>query len=67
VIVATQFLNGLLLPIVLVFVLRLVNNRALMGRFTNNRLFNVLSYGTTALLIVLTIALLVSTAVGLGG
>ncbi len=61
-IVATQFLNGLLLPIVLIFVLRLVNDEEVMGKYTNNRLFNVLSYGVTAILILLTVALL---AIGL--
>src|SRR5260370_262985 len=66
VIVATQFLNGLLLPIVLIFVLRLVNDRDVMGRHTNNRAFNVISYGTTGILILLTIALLVSSVLGLG-
>src|SRR5579859_1905139 len=66
VIVATQFLNGLLLPIVLIFVLRLVNDRELMGQYTNNRIFNILSYGTTAILIVLTVALLAFTALGIG-
>jgi NRAMP (natural resistance-associated macrophage protein)-like metal ion transporter len=66
VIVATQFLNGLLLPIVLVFVLRLVNDRDVMGAYTNNRLFNVLSYGTTGILVVLTLALLVFSAFSLG-
>ena len=66
VIVATQFLNGLLLPIVLIFVLRLVNDRELMGSFVNNGLFNVLSYGVTAILIVLTVALIVLTILGVG-
>jgi len=66
VIVATQFLNGLLLPIVLIFVLRLVNDRELMGEYVNNRLFNVLSYGTTGILILLTVALLVLSALGIG-
>jgi NRAMP (natural resistance-associated macrophage protein)-like metal ion transporter len=66
VIVATQFLNGLLLPIVLIFVLRLVNDRELMGKYTNNTIFNVLSYGTTAILILLTIALLVLSILGIG-
>ena len=65
VIVATQFLNGVLLPIVLVFVLRLVNNPEVMGGYTNSRLFNVLSYGTTAVLIALTLALLVFPLLGL--
>jgi Mn2+/Fe2+ NRAMP family transporter len=66
VIVATQFLNGLLLPIVLIFVLRLVNERDLMGEHTNNLAFNILSYGTTAILVVLTIALLVLSVLGIG-
>jgi Mn2+/Fe2+ NRAMP family transporter len=64
VIVATQFLNGLLLPIVLIFVLRLVNDRELMGQHTNNLVFNVLSYATTAILVLLTIALLVFSILG---
>jgi Mn2+/Fe2+ NRAMP family transporter len=66
VIVATQFLNGLLLPIVLIFVLRLVNDRDLMGEYTNNRVFNILSYGTTAILILLTIALFIFSILGIG-
>jgi Mn2+/Fe2+ NRAMP family transporter len=66
VIVATQFLNGLLLPIVLIFVLRLVNDRELMGAHTNNLVFNILSYGTTAILVVLTIALLGFSILGIG-
>ena len=66
VIVATQFLNGVLLPIVLIFVLRLVNDRELMGAHTNNPLFNVLSYGVTAILILLTVALLVFSVLGIG-
>jgi Mn2+/Fe2+ NRAMP family transporter len=66
VIVATQFLNGLLLPIVLVFVLKLVNDPYLMGDYTNNRIFNVISYGTTAALVLLTAALLVFTIFGIG-
>jgi Mn2+/Fe2+ NRAMP family transporter len=65
VIVATQFLNGLLLPIVLIFVLRLVNDRELMGHYTNNRAFNILSYGSTAILVLLTIALLVFSILGI--
>ena len=66
VIVATQFLNGLLLPIVLIFVLRLVNDRDVMGEHTNNRVFNIISYGTTAILILLTVALLALSVLGIG-
>jgi Mn2+/Fe2+ NRAMP family transporter len=53
------------LPIVLIFVLRLVNDRDLMGEHTNNLAFNILSYGTTAILVVLTIALLAFSVLGI--
>ena len=66
VIVATQFLNGLLLPIVLIFVLRLVNNSDIMGEHTNGPLMNALSYAATGVLILLTIALLIFSVLGLG-
>ncbi|MBV9324895.1 MAG: Nramp family divalent metal transporter [Chloroflexi bacterium] len=66
VIVATQFLNGVLLPVVLIFVLKLVNDHELMGDYTNNRLFNVLSYATTGVLVLLTVALLAFSAFGIG-
>ena len=67
VIVATQTLNGVLLPVVLVFVVRLANDGTLLGRHTNGRVFNVLAYGTTAVLILLTAALLLASALGVGG
>ena len=66
VIVATQFLNGLLLPIVLIFVLRLVNNSDIMGEHTNSPLMNVLSYAATGIVIVLTVALLILSLLGAG-
>jgi Mn2+/Fe2+ NRAMP family transporter len=66
VIVATQFLNGVLLPVVLIFVLKLVNDRELMGEYTNNRLFNALSYATTGILVLLTVTLLVFSVFGIG-
>ena len=66
VIVATQFLNGLLLPIVLIFVLRLVNDSDIMGEHTNSPLMNVLSYAATGILIVLTAALLIFSVLGAG-
>jgi NRAMP (natural resistance-associated macrophage protein)-like metal ion transporter len=64
VIVATQFLNGLLLPIVLIFVLLLVNDPDIMGEHTNSMLMNVLSYATTGVLVLLTLALLFFSVVG---
>src|SRR5262249_46300006 len=66
VILATQTLNGVLLPVVLLFLVRLANDRELLGKYTNGRFFNVLAYGTTIVLVVLTAALLVTSAFGFG-
>jgi Mn2+/Fe2+ NRAMP family transporter len=64
VILATQTLNGVLLPIILVFVTRLASDSTLLGERANGRGFNVLAWGTTAVLSVLTAALLVLSLLG---
>jgi Mn2+/Fe2+ NRAMP family transporter len=46
--VAIQVLNGMLLPIVLLFILLLANDRRLMGDLANTRAANVLGWGTFA-------------------
>ncbi len=56
----SQQVNGVLLPVVLIFMLLLVNNKRLMGQYVNTRGQNVLAWGTTAALIVLTIMLLLA-------
>ncbi len=65
VLLATQAVNGLILPIVLLFILRLVNNKRLMGAHVNGRLFNLIAWASTATLILLSI-LLVAGLFGLG-
>ncbi len=55
----SQVLNGMLLPIVLVLMLLLINNKRLMGKWTNNRIFNVIAWATVIIVGALT---LVSTA-----
>jgi Mn2+/Fe2+ NRAMP family transporter len=65
---ASQTLNGLLLPIILVIMLRLVNDRALMGRYANGRLLNIVSWTIVGALILLTVILvLVTLFPGLAG
>lgn len=56
--VLSQVANGFLLPAVLIFILRLVNRRDLMGEQTNSRSFNAVAWTASAAMIVLT-ALLV--------
>ncbi|MDI6758365.1 MAG: Nramp family divalent metal transporter [Candidatus Omnitrophota bacterium] len=39
----SQATNGILLPFVLIFMLLLINNKRLMGNFTNSRIYNILT------------------------
>jgi Mn2+/Fe2+ NRAMP family transporter len=64
VILVSQNLNGILLPIILVFMLRLVNNRRIMGDHVNPTWLNVLAWGLTGLIIALTLILFGSTLAG---
>jgi NRAMP (natural resistance-associated macrophage protein)-like metal ion transporter len=56
--VGSQVLNGVVLPFVLIFMLLLINKKELMGEYVNTRLFNVIAWGTTGIMIVLTVAYL---------
>lgn len=51
--ILSQVLNGVLLPIVLIFMLRLINKHELMGIHTNARWFNALAWLTTGIVIAL--------------
>lgn len=42
----SQVANGVLLPVVLVLMLLLINNKRLMGKWTNNVAFNVIAWAT---------------------
>ncbi len=56
--ILSQVLNGVLLPFVLYFMLRLINNKELMGKHTNSRLFNVIAYATAVIVVGLTLVML---------
>ncbi|WP_419806971.1 Nramp family divalent metal transporter [Terriglobus sp.] len=53
----SQVLNGLLLPVILYFMLKLSNDKELMGEHTNSRWFNVIAWGTALIVVVLSTAL----------
>ena len=57
---ASQTLNGVLLPFVLIVMLRLINDRRVMGRFVNGRVANGLAWTVVVLLIGLTILLVIT-------
>jgi NRAMP (natural resistance-associated macrophage protein)-like metal ion transporter len=57
--VASQALNGVLLPLVLYVMLRLVNDRRLMGVHTNRLPSNMVAWATAGLLVVLSVLLVI--------
>jgi len=61
VLLVTQVINGVLLPVILIAVLKLVNNRELMGPHVNGPLYNLAAWLTTAIVSVLSILLILST------
>ena len=67
VILASQNLQGLLLPIVLVFMVLLANDRRLMGAHANGRVGNVLAWGAVGIVVVLDAVLLGIAALGIFG
>jgi Mn2+/Fe2+ NRAMP family transporter len=58
---ASQTFNGILLPVVLIVMLRLINDRRMMGKFANGRFFNVLAWVIVVSLIALTGVMLITT------
>lgn len=67
IILASQNLQGLLLPIVLIFMVLLVNDRRLMGRHANGRGANIVAWGAVGLVVILDLVLLVTTLLGVFG
>jgi Mn2+/Fe2+ NRAMP family transporter len=62
-----QVLNGVLLPVMLVFILRLINDQRLMSTLKNTRVHNILGWGTFILITVAVIVMLGSQLLTLFG
>lgn len=52
--------GAVLLPIILILMLKLVNDKSLMGEFTNGRIYNLIAWTTTVVLITLSVILLIT-------
>jgi Mn2+/Fe2+ NRAMP family transporter len=52
--ILSQVLNGVLLPAILIYMLLLINNRNLMGKFVNSRAFNAIAWTSAVIIIFLT-------------
>jgi len=60
VILVAQSLNGILLPVILVFTLLIINNPRVMGEHVNGPVRNVVAWGFSGVLICLSVLLLLS-------
>ena len=58
VIILSQVLNGVLLPVVMIFMLRLINKHELMGKHTNSTWFNWVAWVTAAIVIGLSLVMM---------
>jgi Mn2+/Fe2+ NRAMP family transporter len=57
ILVLSQVANGVWLPVVLIFILLLINRKDLMGEHTNSVVFNVIAWGSSIIMIILTLVL----------
>jgi len=57
-IILSQVFNGVLLPLVMIFMLVLINKPELMGTHTNNRVFNLIAWTTAIVVIALSVGML---------
>jgi Mn2+/Fe2+ NRAMP family transporter len=64
VLVGVYVLNGLLLPVELFAILSLINNRELMGAYTNRPLYNLLAWGIAIIVSALSLGLIGVTVLG---
>jgi Mn2+/Fe2+ NRAMP family transporter len=55
IILLSQVANGVMLPFVLIFMLRLVNREDLMGKYRNSDTFNIIAWVTCVVMIALTL------------
>ena len=62
----SQTINGMLLPVILIIMLKLVNDKELMGEYVNSKRMNMITWITTAVLIVLTALLLLMGVMKMG-
>lgn len=56
----SQVVNGVMLPFVLIFMLKLINNKDLMGDYVNSRTFNIIAWVTAVIMILLTLLMVVT-------
>jgi len=61
VMLASQVINGILLPPILIFMVLIASNVSIMGKYKNSNWYNIVAWTFTSVLIILTLLLLLST------
>ena len=56
--ILSQVMNAILLPVLLILILKLANDTTIMSKYRNSKVVNILAYGITAMIMVVTIFLL---------
>lgn len=62
----SQVVNGMMLPFLLIFMMRIINDRRVMGAHVNGRVFNVVAWATIVVVIGLTVVLVGMSLLGIG-
>jgi NRAMP (natural resistance-associated macrophage protein)-like metal ion transporter len=62
--ILSQVLNGVLLPLILIFMLKLINKHELMGKYTNTRWLNAIAWTTAIIVTALSLILVWNTLHG---
>jgi len=57
--IAAQIINAILLPLVLISMVMIVNNKDIMGVHVNNRFQNAIALSTTGIIVILSLSLLI--------
>jgi len=64
VMILSQDLNGILLPFILIFVIKIINNKKIMGEYTNKPIGNIIAWLTVIGIILATVVLVASSFFG---
>lgn len=56
----SQVVNGMLLPVILIFMIRLINNKDIMGEYTNSRWYNAIVWITVFALVTFSATILIT-------
>lgn len=58
VLIWSQVVNGILIPLILIYIVNLCNDPDIMGTYTNSKTYNIISYGIIFLMIVVNLLLI---------